>query len=125
MNAQELTRALGGRWHGKHGMVLCPAHADKNPSLAIRDGDSKVLFHCHAGCEQDAVLDGLRAQGVWNSAPSNTASRIEHVETWTPIIPVPADAPRQMPDHPQHGRYSARWLYPPASPRTSAGRRAG
>ena len=37
-------------------MVLCPAHADRNPSLHITRAEGRWLFHCHAGCEAEAVL---------------------------------------------------------------------
>ena len=38
MNAQEITKALEGHWHGSYGTARCPAHEDKTPSLSIRDG---------------------------------------------------------------------------------------
>jgi len=41
-----------GRW-----LARCPAHADKHPSLAIRElDDGRVLAHCFAGCPIDSVL---------------------------------------------------------------------
>jgi putative DNA primase/helicase len=39
--------------------ALCPAHADKNSSLSIRQGDGKTLIHCHAGCSTETVLAAL------------------------------------------------------------------
>ncbi len=39
-------------------MCLCPAHADRNPSLSVRVGHSRLLFHCFAGCD---IRDVLRA----------------------------------------------------------------
>ena len=39
--------------------VLCPAHADKNPSLQITEENGKVLFYCHAGCSQEAVWKAI------------------------------------------------------------------
>jgi putative DNA primase/helicase len=41
-------------------MALCPAHADRKPSLSIDLRNDKVLVHCHAGCSQGDVLAGLR-----------------------------------------------------------------
>ena len=35
----------GGRYAG-----LCPAHADKSPSLGISEGERGVLLKCWAGC---------------------------------------------------------------------------
>jgi hypothetical protein len=65
-SAPDIVAALGGRWHGRHGMARCPAHPDHTPSLAIREGDdSRPLLYCHAGCPQDAVIDGLRRMGLW------------------------------------------------------------
>lgn len=39
------------RWSAR-----CPAHDDRSPSLSIRVDGNHVLFHCHAGCEPEAVL---------------------------------------------------------------------
>jgi len=42
----------GGSW-----VACCPAHPDSTPSLSIDEAqDGKVLLHCHAGCELDAIL---------------------------------------------------------------------
>ncbi len=38
MNAQEITKALGGHWHGSYGTAKCPCHDDHEPSLSVRDG---------------------------------------------------------------------------------------
>jgi hypothetical protein len=67
MNARELVAALAcGRWHGTYGTARCPAHDDRSPSLGARDAaDGKLLVRCHAGCEQTAVIDALRARGLW------------------------------------------------------------
>ncbi len=38
----------------------CPAHDDRSPSLAIKDGDDgRVLIHCFAGCETEDVLSAI------------------------------------------------------------------
>jgi len=66
MNAADLTSALGGRMHGRAGTACCPAHPDKNPSLSVSHGDNgRPLVHCHAGCEQRAVIAALQALGLW------------------------------------------------------------
>jgi hypothetical protein len=58
---------------GKY-MLHCPAHADSTPSLAVTEEDSKVLVHCHGGCEQDAVIQALKAKGLWQGGdPSSVA----------------------------------------------------
>ena len=44
---------------GKY-LSRCPAHDDKSPSLAIKDGDDgRVLIHCFAGCETENVLSAI------------------------------------------------------------------
>lgn len=52
--------------HGKY-VARCPAHDDRSPSLAIKDGDDgRILIHCFAGCEAEDVLSaiGLRFSDV-------------------------------------------------------------
>ena len=63
--AEQIVRALGGRWRGQSSMCRCPAHDDRNPSLSTADGpDGQVLVHCHAGCSQEAVINALAALGL-------------------------------------------------------------
>ena len=65
MNAQDLTKALGGRWTGASGVARCPAHDDREPSLSIRDGaDGEPVVNCFAGCDWRDVKDALRADGL-------------------------------------------------------------
>ena len=41
-------------------IARCPAHEDRSPSLAIKDGeDGRVLIHCFAGCETENVLSAI------------------------------------------------------------------
>lgn len=41
-------------------MVLCPAHDDKNPSLAIKTGDDgRILLDCKAGCPTESICSAL------------------------------------------------------------------
>lgn len=50
----KVTRTGNGRWK-----ACCPAHADKSPSLAIRDADRRILIHCFGGCSTEAVLSAV------------------------------------------------------------------
>jgi putative DNA primase/helicase len=63
MNEQALLARLHGvRRSGSGWQALCPAHADKNPSLSIHIRDNKILLCCHAGCSQEAVLVAARIE---------------------------------------------------------------
>jgi DNA primase len=42
--------------------ALCPAHDDRNPSLSVSYKQDRVLVHCHAGCDPEAVVDALGIQ---------------------------------------------------------------
>ena len=72
MNAQELTRALGGRWHGSYGMAQCPTHDDgRTPALKVSDDkrkDDGIDLHCFAGCDWRDVKDDLRERGLLPAA---------------------------------------------------------
>lgn len=42
--------------------AACPAHEDRAPSLTWTTGpDGRVLVHCHAGCEPEAIVAALGA----------------------------------------------------------------
>jgi len=56
----DIVGALGGTWSGYTAMCRCPAHADKDPSLSIRQGDRGILVTCFAGCTREDVLLELR-----------------------------------------------------------------
>ena len=67
--AEELTRALRGRWQGAYGTAKCPAHEDRAPSLSLADGTTgRVLVKCHAGCTFESVRDVLRRDRLWPDA---------------------------------------------------------
>jgi putative DNA primase/helicase len=66
MTAEAIAKALSGRKVGGGWMARCPAHNDREPSLAIIDAKGgKVLVRCHAGCDQADVIAALRSRGVW------------------------------------------------------------
>jgi putative DNA primase/helicase len=54
-----LEKLQGVRRNGSTWKALCPAHADKNPSLAINVREQMILLFCHAGCTQKAVMAAL------------------------------------------------------------------
>lgn len=59
MNADTLlTRLEGVRPAGPNKwLARCPSHADRTPSLSIREADDgKVLVHCWSGCDPEAIL---------------------------------------------------------------------
>lgn len=44
-------------------IACCPAHEDKRPSMTVRElQDGRILMHCFAGCDTEAILNavGLR-----------------------------------------------------------------
>lgn len=53
-----LERLDGVRKTGSDKYVArCPAHADKTPSLSVREmSDGRVLIHCFGGCETADIL---------------------------------------------------------------------
>jgi len=72
-----LTKVKGrnGSW-----TACCPAHADKGPSLAIRENDDgRVLVHCFAGCETLSVLQAL-GMSMTDLFPSDSKRREYPVE---------------------------------------------
>ena len=67
MDARAITKALAGRWQGHYGLCRCPAHADKTPSLKVRDDLRKtdaVDVHCFAGCGWQYIKAALSRQGL-------------------------------------------------------------
>src|SRR3954467_9796811 len=63
---ERIARTLGGaRKNGAGWDCRCPAHDDQEPILSLSVGaDGQLLWCCHAGCDQDAVRNGLRKRGV-------------------------------------------------------------
>lgn len=70
----------------------CPAHDDRNPSLAVTEADGRVLLKCHAGCETSAVVAalGLELSDLFdepmapNRAPSNGRKATPRIERVSP-----------------------------------------
>lgn len=75
MSADTLLSRLGGvrkrgpsAWSAK-----CPAHADRSPSLSIKEtADGRTLLHCFGGCSVDQVLGavGLEINALFPPRPA-------------------------------------------------------
>ncbi|WP_190287369.1 toprim domain-containing protein [Novosphingobium sp. LASN5T] len=85
---RSLVRRIGGNWSGNTAMCRCPCHADRTPSLSIRQGDRAILVTCHAGCDSRDVIRAIRriadlptvdASGV---TPSFQRSTEIHLSIW-------------------------------------------
>jgi putative DNA primase/helicase len=50
-------------------MGCCPSHEDRNPSLALKDSNGKVLVKCHAGC----------GGWIWRKHPHQVLYRLPEV----------------------------------------------
>src|SRR5262249_61177390 len=76
-------------------MARCPAHDDREPSLAITDArDGKVRVRCHAGCNQQDVIAALRARGVWDAGEERLI-RFLHKSDREPPLEPDSDAMRR------------------------------
>jgi len=84
VRARQIVANLGGTWSRSRGMCRCPAHEDRTPSLSVTLGSRPILFHCFAGCANDAVLAALARRGV--KAASLFDGRAEPVRTALPEV---------------------------------------
>lgn len=87
----DLVGSLGGSWHGRTAMCLCPAHADREPSLSIRQGDRGILVTCFAGCSREDVLRELRRIPIsrrfaYTDTPTTVAGNA--LRLWDEALPV-------------------------------------
>ncbi|WP_171744766.1 toprim domain-containing protein [Sphingomonas sp. AP4-R1] len=55
----DIVKRLGGTWRPGGAMCLCPAHADRRPSLSVRVGHHALLFKCFAGCDSRDVINEI------------------------------------------------------------------
>ena len=115
MNAQEITKALGGHWRGSYGIARCPAHDDREPSLSIRDGvDAEPVFNCFAGCDWRAIKDVLRTKGLLPERSDSPAWQPRRYRT--PAAPKP----RPVGVHQQKRMEFARQMWSEAGPLTDS-----
>lgn len=75
-------------------LTCCPAHEDSTPSLHITVTD-RILVRCHGGCTQTAVINQLKADGMWvvgekkagEPKPKNTINIPAHrVPEWDQVL---------------------------------------
>lgn len=60
MTIHDLLSLLDGvRKSGRGWVARCPAHADNDPSLSVREGDRGILLKCWAGCSYAEVLAAI------------------------------------------------------------------
>ena len=62
MSVQKLLSALSGvhETGARSWVACCPNHADRSPSLSIRElDDGRVLLHCFAECPTEEVLHAV------------------------------------------------------------------
>lgn len=95
----DIVGALGGTWHGYNAMCRCPAHADSDPSLSIRQGHDGILVHCFAGCTAEDVLREIariRPGRTYDPPAEQRTGRPANIERlWNeglPIAGTPAEA---------------------------------
>jgi AAA domain/Domain of unknown function (DUF6371)/CHC2 zinc finger len=83
----------GSRRSGDGYVACCPSHDDKTPSLSINEDEKgKVLVYCHAGCDQDEVIDALRELCLWPVKNQPRRNPTNPHDVWSPMF----SAPRSM-----------------------------
>lgn len=63
--AAEIAHALGGaKPTGGGWLAKCPVHNDRKASLSLRDGETRLLAYCFAGCPWSRIREALTARGL-------------------------------------------------------------
>src|SRR3546814_14505326 len=95
--ARQIVADMGGHWRGSYGMVCCPAHNDRNPSLQVTPAKKAVLFKCWAGCSQEAVWSALTSRKINRQTSRATVDRAPEPSRRKPALPLwdsPVPSPR-------------------------------
>src|SRR3546814_667302 len=97
--ARQIVADMGGHWRGSYGMVCCPAHNDRNPSLQVTPGKKAVLFKCWAGCSQEAVWSALNSRKINRHTSGETVDRAPEpsrrklaLHLWDSAVPIAGTA---------------------------------
>lgn len=111
---EKVRRTGNGQW-----VACCPAHADKNPSMTVRElDDERVLVHCFAGCDVENILGavGMDFDALFPDKPPSdhrvapvrrpfpAADVIECLSTETRIVQVAAAMMARGEDIPEADR---------------------
>ena len=73
---QDIINVLDGvRKSGSGYIARCPAHDDRKPSFDIKEGWLGPVFTCRSGCSQDAIMNALKALGVWGQSSLSEAEK--------------------------------------------------
>lgn len=68
---EKVRQRAPGQWSAR-----CPAHADKGPSLSLRESpEGAVLLHCFAGCNTQAVVSAMGLELADLFPPRSTSGR--------------------------------------------------
>ena len=100
-------RPCHGGWSAR-----CPAHDDQRASLSVSRGeDGRVLLHCHAGCELEAILReiGLKASNLFSNSHGAAPPRSSRVSPDNRHWPT-AEAALESLER-RYGVSSRRWTY--------------
>ena len=68
MNPEALADALDLRRDGREYRGACPVcgGSDRATKFAVGEKDGKTVFKCFNGCSQQAIVDELKARGLWD-----------------------------------------------------------
>lgn len=117
--ARRIAAVKGGKPRKSGDQYLCrcpmPAHEDRNPSFSVGfDPEKGVLVHCHAGCDQRAVLQHLLDLGILpkrRALPERRShtqpSAVARGHPFSTGTAPPAGIPRQI----SGMEYAGHWLY--------------
>lgn len=78
ISAEVVARALHGKRTGSGWSCKCPAHDDRHASLSITEKDGKLLWMCHAGCDQESVQDAMAGLGLIRKPSSGRKNGADH-----------------------------------------------
>src|SRR4051794_8367562 len=93
--SEALSRILargGGIQTGTGHLVPCVAHDDRNPSMSVTVKDGRLLFYCHAGCSQDAIMSVLFSLGIFSRSDEERVSPVRRRINQAEVKTTPAAA---------------------------------